>query len=200
MNITRANIWTHHRWKRSTCLKNSTKSKPRWRQDTVIVRGEHHKTYPIRIQQTSVRIRTGKNAKKKIPRGRQLKKNTNTAGGLGTHKTYTLLWSWCLSMFLLSKNGWCSASSWLSFDVVTAWCNQAGYIGYSYAKVKSPLFRAQSSIHRQILDMTWLGQNSKRHLDFLPPQKRTTTKQHTHRHHHHHHRCHHHHPCQPLLV
>ena len=26
-----------------------------WRQDTVIVRGEHHKTHPIRIQQTSVR-------------------------------------------------------------------------------------------------------------------------------------------------
>lgn len=134
-----------------------------WRRDTVIVRGEHHKTHPIRIQQTSVReirglrITTGKMLK--CPwRDLKNKKTQTLQEAIGTHKKhiYPVLWSWCLSMLLLSKNGWCLASSWLSFDVVTAWFNQADYIGYSYAKVKSPLFRAQSSIHRQILDMTRL--------------------------------------------
>lgn len=162
MNITCANIWTHHRWKRSTCPKNSTKSKPRvatrhcycprWTSQNAP--NQNPANLGAFISLDTWRITTGKVLK--CP-WRDVKKKTQTLQeAIGTHKNhiYPVLWSWCLSMCLLSKNGWCLASSWLSFDVVTAWFNQSDYIGHSYAKVKSPLFRAQSSIHRQILDMT----------------------------------------------
>lgn len=133
--------------------KDSTKqSTPRWCQATVIVRGEHHKTYPIRIQQTSVfgkfRFLANHDWKnhKMSPTGRGKKNHKHCRSPWNRQKiqkTNKGLWIMKLIVFqvFFPKNGWCSASSWLSwlsFDVVTAWFNQAGYIGYSYAKVKSP--------------------------------------------------------------